>query len=234
MKKITLTLTLLLGITFSVFAQKYDDEKDFTVEIIDNGNAVRITKYEGNKNVVSIPSKIQNLPVTEIGKETFKDYTILTSITIPNSVTSIEEGAFADCTSLTALNVAVDNNAYTAENGILYTKNKTALVVYPAGKTGAFIIPNNVTSIKKYAFHGSTSLTSVTISKSVSGIGNYAFYDCTNLNSVTFQGLISPHFFSGFDDRWDNEYGLSTIYLSKNGGPGKYKRTAYGEEWKKQ
>jgi len=70
----------------------------------------------------------------------------LTSVNIPNSVTSIELAAFGGCTSLTSITADAGNSEYTAENGILYNKNKTVLHTYPAGITGAFTIPNSVTS----------------------------------------------------------------------------------------
>jgi len=81
--------------------------------------------------------------VISIGSSAFSNCKSLASVTIPDSVTSIGDSAFWDCTSLTAINVASGNNAYTADNGVLYNKNKTALVYYPARKTdSAFTIPN--------------------------------------------------------------------------------------------
>ena len=91
--------------------------------------------------------------VTSIGDEAFYDCTSLTSVTIPNSVTSIGDDAFSGCTSLTSVT-----------------------------------IPNSVTSIGDWAFAGCTSLTSVTIPNSVTSIGDYAFYCCTSLTGVYFKG----------------------------------------------
>jgi len=114
MKKIILSLTLFLSITMTVFAQQYDDEKDFKVEVINEGKAVRITKYEGKRNQVRIPPKIQNLPVTSIGKEAFEYCSSLTSITIPNSVTRIEHDAF-NGTGLTS--VTIPDSVTSIEHG---------------------------------------------------------------------------------------------------------------------
>ncbi len=62
-------------------------------------------------------------------------------------------------------------------NGVLYNKNKTEIVCYPAGKTASsFIIPNSVTSIGAYVFYYCENLTSVTIPNSVTNIGDYAFF----------------------------------------------------------
>jgi len=68
---------------------------------------------------------------------------MLVSVTIPNSVISIGEGAFGGCTRLSAINVDPSNNAYSSLNGVLYNKNKTVLIHYPVEKTGStFTIPN--------------------------------------------------------------------------------------------
>ena len=77
----------------SIFANKSDPETDFRAEPIDGGKGVAITGYVGSKWEISIPSKIQNIPVTQIGKRAFRGKSLV-SVTIPNSVTSIGEEAF--------------------------------------------------------------------------------------------------------------------------------------------
>jgi hypothetical protein len=74
----------------------YTNEKKFEVEIIDggkSGNSIKIIKYTGTKTEIRIPPRIWDLPVTVIGKEAFRDNQ-LTSVVIPDSVTTIGEGAF--------------------------------------------------------------------------------------------------------------------------------------------
>ena len=88
--------------------------------------------------------------VTSIGNYAFENCTSLTSVTIPNSVTSIGSYAFRYCTSMTSVT-----------------------------------IPNSVTSIGSYAFYGCTSLTSVTIPDSVTSIGLQAFDSCDSLTKIT-------------------------------------------------
>jgi len=165
-----------------------------------------------NLTNITIPNSVKS-----IGDGAFTGCTSLTNITIPNSVTSIGFGAFANCTSftnitipnsvtsigemaflssigggLTAINVDINNSAYTAENGVLYNKNKTVLHTYPVGKTDtSFTIPNSVKSIVDYAFSHCRSLTSITIPNSVTSIGTYTFDYCTSLTSVTIPNGVT-------------------------------------------
>ncbi len=125
--------------------------------------------------------------VTSIGYAAFEECSSLTSVTIPDSVTSIGDCAFSDCRSLTSINVDVENKYYSSdERGVLFNKDKTALIQYPIGNTAtSYIIPDGVTSIGYAAFSGCSSLTSVTIPDKVTRIGEWAFYGCSSLTSVT-------------------------------------------------
>jgi len=76
---------------------------------------------------------------------------MLTGVTIPKSVTNIGVGAFYGCPNLTAITVAANNGAYISEGGVLYSKDKTFLHTYPAGK-GTAVIPAGVIRIGVYAF----------------------------------------------------------------------------------
>ncbi len=118
--------------------------------------------------------------------------TKLTSVTIPTSVTSIGDGAFAGCTGLTTITVDTANPNYCDIDGVLFNKDKTALIQYPAGKSAReFTIPNSVTSIGGAAFLGCTGLTSITIPNSVTSIGDQAFQNCTGLTSVTIPNSVT-------------------------------------------
>ena len=129
-----------------------------------------------------------------IANSAFSSCTSLTSITIPSSVTGIGSGAgaFEDCTSLTAINVSENNTAYSSTDGVLFNKDKTELICYPAGKTAeAYAIPDGVATISVGAFCYCTFLTSVTIPNSVTSIGAGAFLFCTNLNEVTISSGVT-------------------------------------------
>ena len=128
--------------------------------------------YCSSLTSVTIPNS-----VTSIGEGAFFCCSSLTRVTIPNSVTSIGDYAFSYCSSLTAIYVAEGNTTYTSEDGVLFSKDKTMLYRYPAGKMeNEYAIPESVTSIGDCAFSECSSLTSVTIPNSVKSIGPGAFY----------------------------------------------------------
>ena len=139
--------------------------------------------------------------VTYIYDDAFSDCTSLISITIPDSVTYIGGETFRDCTSLTAINVATGNQDYASANGVLYDKDKTAVICYPVGKKDKnYSILDSVTHIYRYAFRGCTNLTSITIPDSMTYIGDYAFENCTSLAGITIpDGVteISQYTFDG-------------------------------------
>ena len=140
-----------------------------------------------NLTSVTIPNS-----VISIGNYEFNSCTSLTSITIPNSVTSIGDVPFCNCTRLTSIDVEESNANYSSQDGVLFNKNKTTLILYPIGNARtSYDIPNSVTSIGDYAFFGCTSLTSVTIPDSVTSIGSGAFGGCESLTSITIPNSVT-------------------------------------------
>jgi hypothetical protein len=89
---------------------------------------------------------------------------------------------------LSAITVDALNPAYASVDGVLFNKSQTTLIQCPGAKSGAYTIPDSVTSIGHGAFSFCGILTNVTIGNSVSSIGSSAFVSCGSLTKVYFQG----------------------------------------------
>ena len=145
-----------------------------------------------------------------IGNEAFKGCNGLTSITIPNSVTSIGSYAFYGCSGLTS--IVIPNSVTSIGSYAFYgCKGLTSVT-----------IPNSVTSILGATFSGCTGLTSITIPNSVTSIGNDAFYNCTGLTSVTIPNSVTSIGSSAFYECTSLkdlriEDGIETLNLGYNG-----------------
>ncbi len=159
-------------------------------------------KYSGE---VVIPESVEHdgvtYDVTSIGRA-FEGCSYLTSVTIPNSVTSIGNYAFSGCSRLTS--VTIPNSVTSIGEGAFYGCSGLTSVTIPNSVTsigeGAFrgcsgltsvTIPNSVTSIGGSVFWECSGLTSVTIGNSVTSIGDDAFYNCSRLTSVTIPNSVT-------------------------------------------
>lgn len=128
--------------------------------------------------------------VTCIGDYAFSQCDSLTSIAIPDSVTDIGLFAFSQCSSMTSIEVGDANANYASFDGALYNKDMTTLIACPAGKIGAFVIPDGITITDDWAFYGCSKLTSVIIPDGVTSIGWNAFYRCSSLISMMIPGSV--------------------------------------------
>ena len=143
---------------------------DWTYTVTDN--QATITSYSGDGGEVVIPAEVDGVAVVKVGESCFEGNTSVTSITIPDSVTSIEDYAFYNCTSLPSITIPDSVTSI----GFGTFANCTSFT--------SVTIPDSVTSIGDYAFYYCTSLTSVTIPDSVTSIGERAFMNCTSLTSI--------------------------------------------------
>ncbi len=142
---------------------------------------------------LTLPNAMTSLPTG-----TFQGCTSLESLTIPASVTTLAPDAIQGCTGLTSLNVDPENPEYASNDNIIYSKDKTTLVV-AAGSLKNVNIPDGVTTIGKYAFSKS-HLASIAIPNSVTAIEASAFMDCSSLaaaNLPEYVTTIGQFAFSG-------------------------------------
>lgn len=175
--------------------------KDEAAAVTDIGNVFKgaemgaFTEFKYFTSVTTIPQEAFSgstltsitLPesVTTIGANAFAFCNSLKTFDVPAQVSFIGNGAFKSCASLTAINVAEENVDYISGSGVLFTKDRSTLIQYPANRTYASVeIPEQVTTIAPEAFLGAQKMTSLTISKTISTIGARAFGDCQALNAV--------------------------------------------------
>lgn len=171
-----------------------------------------ITKYVESDTVVVIPSKINGVPVETIGHAAF-ERSAVTSVTIPDSVTAIHDGAFANCSQLT--NISIPNSVTSI--GFSAFEHCTSLK--------SITLPSSLRSISEALFFCCSQLTTIHIPDSVSSIQSYAFYYCGNLEtiripvSVTFIGVYAfdgcpssmTVTYSGSKTQWDKITGTDEL-----------------------
>ena len=136
-----------------------------------------------NPNFSTIDGVLYNKDATILHfcpKAKFGEYSI------SDSVTTIADKAFQSCYALTGINVDSNNPNYSSTDGVVFNKESTSLMIYPAGRSGEYTIPDFVNTIENQAFNGCKNLNKITIGNQVTEIGIFAFFRCTNLSTVTF------------------------------------------------
>lgn len=125
----------------------------------------------------------------------------LEEITIPSNVNeNVGSYIFAGCSALKTIIVAPENCTYSAQNGILFSKDESKLIYVPLNHDSTFKIPPSVTTIAEYAFRDNPNLTDFVISDNVTTIEGGAFCSCSNLSSITLSDSIMEIGFGAFSD----------------------------------
>ena len=156
------------------------------VELSDELTTIDLGSFWGCSNLkdITIPDS-----VTIIEQDAFRDCSSLTLIEIPKNVASIDKEAFSLCTALENIIVDEQNNYYTSENGVLYNKDKSVLVQYPAGKKDSTYTLNlNTSVIEKYALSYNTYLEKIVLYQELTEIMEGAFFGCKKLSDVYYYG----------------------------------------------
>ncbi len=152
-------------------------------------DTLELINYKGDSTEIYIPERIGKKKVTRLADGLFAPekamndvyrqniFQSITSVIIPNSVTSIGNGAFSGCKGLQ------DNMGFVIVRDVLYSYH---------GSDTEITIPDGVTLIDGWAFGGCTNLTNITLPDSVTSFGCGAFEDCENLTSFTIpEGVTS-------------------------------------------
>lgn len=196
---------------------------------LDASNLATITGYHGNVSAITIPSTLDGYPVVAIGESAFAGRTELTSVTIPDSVTSIVRLAFSGCTNLRK--VTLSQNLTSTGWGIFQDCAALKTIEIPNSLTSAGIrymsinysnigtfyqsgletavLEEGCTEVIDYLFAGAGNLKEVTIPSSVTRIGKRAFGGCTSLSSIVIEGNVTTIASEAFN----NCTGLTSVIL---------------------
>ncbi len=205
MKRLRYSLLVLIAFAFMVFGAQSVMAEEGTLDNVlkwryENGTMTVFPLSPKAATVITIPAAINGIPVTAIGG--FRDCYNLTSITIPDSVTTIQSCAFVECHSLRSITIPssvkiIANNVFeycislesvTIPNSVTTIANEA---FYDCRSLKGITIPDSVTTIDYEAFSDCRSLTSVTIPDSVTKIGDRTFWNCNSLTRATIPGSVT-------------------------------------------
>jgi hypothetical protein len=157
---------------------------DYDYHVNEDGTAT-ITNYNGKNKTAYVPYQIDGYTVTEIGDFAFSTLDI-EKIYFSSAVSRISSLAFIDADNLVSIHVSQENTHYTSIDGVLFDKDETTLVAYPASKAGmSYTVPNTVTRIGDFAFYYAVSLVDITLPDNLVRIGDSAFEGCFALAGIT-------------------------------------------------
>ncbi len=161
--------------------------------------------YSLSLNIINLPSKI-----TEIGSYAFKNSNIIGTVNIPVSVNKLGDGVFASCHNLTSFNVDSESVNYTAVDGVIYSRDLTTLIEYPAGNSNTtYQLLDSTAIIENAAFMGSNNLKSITLSEGLIEIHEYTFADMENLENIYIsKGVKQIGRFA-----FNNDFNLRNVYF---------------------
>ncbi|NTU70523.1 MAG: leucine-rich repeat protein [Coriobacteriia bacterium] len=171
---------------------------DWTYRLDGDDNAT-IIGYAGTDTTITIPAVIDGYPVVAIDDLVFLYRTDLTSVSIPEGVTSIGAYAFYGCSSLTSMSIPA--GVTSIRDYTFYGCSSLTDVALPEGLNSigfqafracsnltSVTFPSSLTSIGEGAYEWCSNLTDVTIPAGVTSVGRVAFYGCERLTSATFLG----------------------------------------------
>ena len=191
---------------------------DYSYKILNDGT-LRLYQYEGTDTNIVVPDTIDGRKVTVLGNSTFQYCTQasdIESVTLPDSLTTIEKNAFYNCeklksvtipqnvssiglaafveglseSSLTEIKVDPENPYFSEKDGVVFSKDGTKLIVFPSGRSGDYQIPDGTVSVGDYAFYYCVNVSSITVPGSVRSLGEGAFGNCSSLTkAVLNEGL---------------------------------------------
>ncbi len=173
-------------------------------------NYANIVGYNKTSSAVSIPTDIDDMPVVGVDFSGFANASKHTSVSIPDSVTSIKN--VSSLTALQSISVDPDNKTYCSQDGVLYNKNMSALIAYPAKRANTtYTVPSTVTSV-------TLSSNSTIKTLTVLGKATVKLSSCTALQTVNLGDSTTSFTMSGcYKLTAINAGSNNSTYYSKDG-----------------
>ena len=191
MKHLLIQSALLLAIVLPAAMGAQDIEADYIYYHIKNGQAIVSSGHYPYIGEVNIPASITHndvvYPVTAIDNAAFRNCAALTSVSIPGSIVTIGEHAFAGCTGLDSVDIS-DLGTWCGIDFLSESANPChhAHRLFVKGtEIVNLVIPDSVKTISSFAFSGCSSISSVDIPATVTTIGASSFSDCSSLSTIT-------------------------------------------------
>ncbi len=139
--------------------------------------------------------------LNKFGMYAFGNCDSLKTVSLPKSIQIINDYAFGYSKNITSYSISSENPYFTTSDGIIFNKDSSALVFYPANKKGtSYQVPNSVKTLNDTCFWGSNNLQSVIIPDSVTEIGWYAFKSSALLTSVSLSQYVTKLGSEAFND----------------------------------
>ncbi len=175
-----------------------------TITLPDSITSMGNVVFAGCSNLTSINIPANMISLNNASAHNMFNGSCITSVTIPNSVTDIGNG-LANCSNLTEIVVADDHPTLCVVDGVLFNKNITELICYPAGKTDVkYVVPDSVTTLGNGAFMGNTYLEEVVLPIDVNTINGFCFQGCENLKTINFCGTQAQWNQISFGVNWND------------------------------
>lgn len=177
--------------------------------------------------------------VKRIEGAAFRDNSNLKEVSIPAGVSYVDDSSFAGCSNLNEIRVDLQNKDYCSVEGVLFNKNMTNLMVYPAQKSDEnYTIPDSVKSLAWGAFQKATNLRSVSIPNTIDNITEQTFYGCRNLQNVVVPSSVKSIQYAAFSECYSLNHLIipaSVEYIGSNALYGVSDVYFYGtrQQWEK-
>lgn len=194
---VCLTLIICIGVfsatgifAYARLSDQLIDSGEFSYRILTD-DTIQLAFYRTDDYDVVIPSVIDGYTVTSLDNMFYAYSFDYISVTIPKTITEIENGAFGKSHDLMNIYVDDDNPSFCDIDGVLFSKDKTRLIMYPCARTGFYYMPDSTIVVKDSAFYGVEYLRGVVFSKNLVLIEEYGFAFCDNLRELEFNNGLS-------------------------------------------